>query len=302
MTLVDEMHVCRKNYLDGSVPAGFQRTMVVAKDGYYPVSEHKDIRIDIICLEEDAARKVKTEDRNVFYRLDRLGIPLVEITTKPDIDDPQEAREAAFRLGLLLRSTGKVHRVIGSIRQDINVSIKEGTRVEIKGVQKLDWIPILIEHEVQRQRNLVQISRDLEGRGAIEEDINVQEAIDLSQSFKKTSCKLVAGGLKRKEHLLGLRVPKFENSLGTEVQYRRRLGTEVSDRVKTITGLKGIIHSDEDLIKYGFSAVEITSIRDQLSIGESDAFIMVLGPDETVQRAIIQVKSRLIDAFHRCPT
>jgi len=301
MNLIDEMHVCRKNYLDGSVPAGFQRTMIVAKDGQYPVSDSKNIRIDILCLEEDAARKIKTEERTVFYRLDRLGIPLVEVTTKPDINDPHEAREAAFRLGLLLRSTGKVHKVIGSIRQDINVSIKEGTRIEIKGVQKLDWIPILIDHEIERQQKLVEIKKELTAKGVTGAEIVSQESQDLSSLFKKTTCKMVAAGLKKGEKLLGIKVPKSAGLLGKEVQYNRRLGTEVSDRVKIITGLKGIIHSDEDLPKYGFNGEELIKIREKLEIQEGDAFILVLGPEEVTVRAMVQVKARLEDAFQGVP-
>ncbi len=301
MNLIEEMHVCRKNYLDGSVPAGFQRTMVVAKDGQYPVSDSKNIRIDIICLEEDAARKIKTEDRTNYFRLDRLGIPLVEVTTKPDINDPNEAREAAFRLGLLLRSTGKVHKVIGSIRQDINISIKEGTRIEIKGVQKLDWIPILIDHEIERQIKLAEVKKDLLNKGATGQEIISQEPRDLSELLKKTTCKMVASGLKKGEKLFGIKVQKFAGLLGKEVQYNRRLGTEVSDRVKVITGLKGIIHSDEDLPKYGFKEEEISAIRENLEIHDGDAFILVLGPEETTARAMVQVKGRLEEAFQGVP-
>ncbi len=303
MNFIEEMHVCRKNYLDGSVPAGFQRTMIVAKDGQYPVSDSKNVRIDIICLEEDAARKIKTEERTVFYRLDRLGIPLVEITTKPDINDPKEAREAAFRLGLLLRSTGKVHKVIGSIRQDINVSIKDGTRIEIKGVQKLDQIPILIDHEIERQIKLVEIKKELATRGATPQEITSQEPHDLSELLKKTTWKMVATGLKKGEKLVGIKVPKFAGLLGKEVQYDRRLGTEVKDRVKIITGLGGIIHSDEDLPKKydGIKDDEISTIRENLEIQDGDAFILVLGSEDTTARAMVQVKSRLKDAFQGPP-
>ncbi|MFX1463805.1 MAG: Glu-tRNA(Gln) amidotransferase GatDE subunit E, partial [Promethearchaeota archaeon] len=128
--IIEEMHVCRKNYLDGSVPCGFQRTMILGTDGYIPLENGKKIRIDILSLEEEAARKIKTENKTNFFRLDRLGIPLVEVTTKPDINNPYECRECAERIGLLLWSTN-VKKVIGSIRQDINVSIKAGTRIEI---------------------------------------------------------------------------------------------------------------------------------------------------------------------------
>jgi len=138
LNIVDELHICRKNYIDGSVPAGFQRTMIVGVNGTIPLNDKKHIGIEILCLEEDACRKISQDKNKIAFRLDRLGIPLIEIATAPDINSPEEAREAAYRLGMLLRSTGKVKRIIGATRQDINVSIKGGTRVEIKEFR--NWI------------------------------------------------------------------------------------------------------------------------------------------------------------------
>jgi len=169
--IVEEMHVCRKNYLDGSVPAGFQRTMILGTDGFVMLKTGKKVGIEILSLEEDSARKIKTFNKTNYFRLDRLGIPLVEITTKPDINNPEECRECAERLGLLLWSTN-VKKVLGSIRQDINVSIKKGTRIEIKGVQKLDWIPTLINHEISRQIGLLDVKEELERRKLTERDVH----------------------------------------------------------------------------------------------------------------------------------
>jgi glutamyl-tRNA(Gln) amidotransferase subunit E len=132
--------------------------MILGTDGYITLENNKKIRIDILSLEEEAARKIKTENNTNFYRLDRLGIPLVEVTTKPDINTPEECRECAERIGLLLWMTN-VKKVLGSIRQDVNVSIKSGTRIEIKGVQKLSWIPLLINHEISRQLQLIEIRK-----------------------------------------------------------------------------------------------------------------------------------------------
>ena len=139
LNMVDEFHVCRKNYVDGSVPAGFQRTGIIGINGSIPISSEKEIGINLLCLEEDSCRKSGEGKNLIKFRLDRLGIPLVEVTTAPDINDPEEARQAALRIGILLRSTGKVKKELGAIRQDLNVSIKGGERIEIKGVQKLDW-------------------------------------------------------------------------------------------------------------------------------------------------------------------
>ena len=119
-----------------------------------------------LLLEEESAQRVEERDGGVTYSLDRLGVPLVEIGTRPDIDSPEQAREAAETIGMLLRSTGSVKRGLGTIRQDVNVSIAEGARVEIKGVQALDDIDDIVRREVGRQVELLEIREELAERGA----------------------------------------------------------------------------------------------------------------------------------------
>jgi len=150
MESVDEVHVMRKVVVDGSNVSGFQRTMLIATGGYVETSKGK-VRIDTLCLEEEAAKKINTTEKTVTYRLDRLGVPLLEITTAPDIVEGEHAKEVASILGMILRSTGRVKRGIGSIRQDINLSIKGFPRIELKGFQDLRNIPKVIENEVKRQ-------------------------------------------------------------------------------------------------------------------------------------------------------
>lgn len=297
--VIEEMHVCRKNYLDGSVPCGFQRTMILAKDGNVELENGKRIRIDIICLEEDAARKVRTENQTNYYRLDRLGIPLVEITTKPDINDPNECRECAERLGLLLWSTS-VKKVLGSIRQDINVSIKAGTRVEIKGVQKLDWIPILINHEVSRQIGLVEIKNELEQKQIKEGDLP-NSPIDLSKEINKDSSNFIAKGIKSGKKLFGVNFKGFEGIFGKVLMENYRFGTEVSSKVKSITGLKGLIHSDEDLKKYKFPEADLKKIKTKLNFADNDCFVLVLGTEKEVNKAIKVAIKRVRQAFKGVP-
>jgi Glu-tRNA(Gln) amidotransferase subunit E-like FAD-binding protein len=151
----EELIMMRKQVLDYSNTAGFQRTGLIARNGYVNVGNNV-IEISTICIEEDAARKIKQDNNNIFYRLDRLGIPLIEIATAPDIKTPEEAKEVAAYLGMILKSTGKFKSGIGTIRQDLNVSIKKGARVEIKGVQELRDIPKIIENEVKRQLMIVE--------------------------------------------------------------------------------------------------------------------------------------------------
>lgn len=297
--IIEEMHVCRKNYLDGSVPCGFQRTMILAKGGYVELEEGKKIGIDILCLEEDAARKIKTENKTNYFRLDRLGIPLVEVTTKPDINDPNECREAAERLGLLLW-TSKVKKVLGSIRQDINVSIREGTRVEIKGVQKLDWIPLLINHEISRQLKLVEIRNELEKRG-LKKDIAIQRPKDLTKALSNTKSNFLSKGIKSGKKLYGINFSGFKGIFGKELMEDYRFGTEVSSKVKSISGLKGIIHSDEDLKSYKFSNEDIEKINNQLNSDENDCFVLVLGTQNEVDKAIKVIIKRGKYSFEGVP-
>ncbi len=297
--IIEEMHVCRKNYLDGSVPCGFQRTMILGTDGFIMLENGKKIRIDILSLEEEAARKIKTENKINYFRLDRLGIPLVEVTTRPDITDPYECRECAERIGLLLWST-RVKKVIGSIRQDINVSIKAGTRIEIKGVQKLSWIPVLINHEVSRQLKLLEIKEELEKKKLDEK--NVQENfIDLSGVLSKTDSKFIAKGIKSGKKLFGINFSGFKGIFGNELMEDYRFGTEVSSKVKVISGLKGIIHSDEDLNNYNFSNEDIKKIKEKLASKEDDCFVLVLGSKKEVDKAMKVIINRVKFAFKGVP-
>jgi len=151
----EDLIMMRKQVLDYSNTSGFQRTGLVARNGYVNVSD-RVIEIESVCIEEDAARKVKEDSKNIVYRLDRLGIPLIEIATAPDIKNPEEARDVAAHIGMILKSTGNFKSGIGTIRQDLNVSIKNGARVEIKGVQDLRHIPKIIENEVKRQLKIIE--------------------------------------------------------------------------------------------------------------------------------------------------
>ncbi|MBY9003539.1 MAG: Glu-tRNA(Gln) amidotransferase subunit GatE [Candidatus Lokiarchaeota archaeon] len=297
--IIEEMHVCRKNYLDGSVPCGFQRTMILGTDGHVELKNGKKIGINILSLEEEAARRIKTENKTNYFRLDRLGIPLVEITTDPDINHPDECKECAERLGLLLWST-KVKRVIGSIRQDINVSIKSGTRIEIKGVQKLGWIPLLINHEISRQLGLVHIKEELEKRKLKPDDIPLK-GHDLTKLLKLNTS-FIGKGIKRGETLYGINFKDFKGIFGTELMEDYRFGTEVSSKVKILVGLKGLIHSDEDLSKYKFSNEDLKKIRKSLnSDSQNDCFLMILGSLKEVKKAIGIINQRVKMAFNGVP-
>ncbi|WP_432277058.1 Glu-tRNA(Gln) amidotransferase subunit GatE [Halobacterium salinarum] len=189
MDAVDRAHVMRKVVIDGSNTGGFQRSTMVAEGGAIDTSEGP-VGIEDLMLEEESAQRIEDREDGVLYSLDRLGIPLVEIGTKPDISSPAQAREAAERIGMLLRSTGKVKRGLGTIRQDVNVSIADGARVEMKGVQSLDDIDDLVREEVRRQVELLDIVDELDAR-----DAAVGKPRDVTDVFADTESGVIRGAL-----------------------------------------------------------------------------------------------------------
>ncbi|MEM2282910.1 MAG: Glu-tRNA(Gln) amidotransferase subunit GatE [Candidatus Hadarchaeales archaeon] len=290
---VDEIHVMRKIVIDGSNTSGFQRTALVATDGEVEFEGMK-FRVPTVCLEEDAARKTGETEGEIVYRLDRLGIPLIEIATGPDFSDPREAQRAALYLGQLLRMTGRVKRGIGTIRQDVNISIASGARQEIKGVQKLELISTVIEREVQRQLALLKIAKELQRRGA-----RVGSWLEVSDALRQSPCRLVKRALEAGGVILALRLEGFAGLLGEEIQPGRRLGTELSDHARAM-GVGGLLHSDE-LPGYGITAEEVDALRKLLQLGELDAFVLIAGERAKAEQAILAVARRAEQAIQGVP-
>ena len=293
MSVVDEAHVMRKIVVDGSNTSGFQRTLLLAREGAIETEDGPVGIEDLMLEEESAARLAETED-GVRYGLDRLGIPLVEIGTHPDIRSPAQAKEAAERIGMLLRSTGAVKRGLGTIRQDVNVSIEDGARVEIKGVQDLDLIDEIVELEVERQVELLEIAAELSER-----DASVGEPRDVTDAFEDTDSGVVAetladGGVVRAVPLVG-----FDELVGREIQPDRRLGTEFSDHAKR-HGAGGIFHTDE-LPGYGIEADEVAAVRDAVDADAGDAVALVAAEPETADMAADAVVARAETAIAGVP-
>jgi len=227
MMPVDEVFTMRKIVVDGSNTTGFQRTCFVASGGFLETASGR-VGVDTLCLEEDAASKVEAKGDTVTYSLDRLGIPLIEIATAPDIHTPSQAREVALYIGTLLRSLPEVKRGLGTIRQDVNVSIARGARVEIKGVQTLDLVEQTVEREALRQVSLLNIRDELLARGARVDG----EVFDITDVLKDTASKVVKKALSSGGVALAVRLPGFRGLVGKEIQPGRRLGSELSDRAK----------------------------------------------------------------------
>jgi glutamyl-tRNA(Gln) amidotransferase subunit E len=293
MKMVDELYTMRKIVIDGSNTSGFQRTALVATHGYIDSSAGR-VGIDVLCLEEEAAQKVEDKGDSVIYSLDRLGIPLVEIGTAPDIVSPAHAREVAQQIGMILRSTGKVKRGLGTIRQDVNISIAQGARVEIKGVQELALIETIVEREVTRQATLIEIKKHLNDQKAAVSD----EIIDVTSVFANTTSKVIQKALKGGV-VYAVNLTGFSGSVGKEIQPGRRLGTEFSDRAKK-SGVGGIFHTDE-LPNYGITKEEVEALRKAMSAGETDCVVMVADSKERSQGAMEAVIIRAKEALEFIP-
>jgi len=300
MYIPDEIHVMRKIVIDGSNTTGFQRTAIIGLNGYVE-DESGMIRIQTLCLEEDAARKTGEEENIVKYNLDRLGIPLIEIATAPDIHDPEQAERVAYKLGQLVRLTGKAKHGIGTIRQDLNISIKNGGRVEVKGVQHLYLIPKVIEYEVMRQLKLLEIRGELHRRG-LNPDMVKGEIIDVTGVFSNTKSKIIRRVLGLKDHgVYAIVLPGFKGLLKVEVQPGRRFGTELADYARAWGEVGGIFHTDE-LPGYGISEEEVAKLYEKTGANpEKDAIVFVADKADKAKRALEAVVERAKMAFYGVP-
>lgn len=270
MKFMDELEPMRKEVVDGSNPAAFQRTTIIGMDGNIQIGDYS-IDIPAISLEEESAGIVSNKGNTTVYDTNRIGIPLIEIDTSPYIKTPKQAKEIALRIGTLLRISGKVQRGIGTIRQDVNVSVKGGARTEIKGLQEVDMLDTFVKNEVLRQINLIKIKDVLLGRNA-----SIGQLVELSDLLRGTSVRIINNSSKNDVTVFGFRLIGFNGILGTEINPNRRLGSEISDYAK-MAGVKGIIHSDENLEQYGFTINEVEGIKNRLSVKSGDAFILVAG-------------------------
>jgi len=300
MQPIDEVHVMRKTVIDGSNTTGFQRTCIIASDGWIKVGE-KTIPMQAASLEEDAARKTGKEDAGkiIRYRIDRLGIPLIEVATAPVIYSPMEAQEVALAIGRILRDTGKVMRGLGTIRQDLNVSLPNGALIEIKGVQELELISKVVEYEVQRQLALIQVKEELRNRGVKADELK-EEFIDVSEVFRQTKCKVIRKALDKKQKTMAVKLAGFAGLLKRELMPDFRVGTELSDRAKFWGRVGGIFHTDE-MPAYGVTAEEVEALRKAAGASEGDAVVFVADTAENVQDALKAVVERAQEALAGVP-
>jgi glutamyl-tRNA(Gln) amidotransferase subunit E len=289
MKPVDEVHVMRKTVIDGSNTTGFQRTCVVALNGEIDI-KGKKIEISQVSLEEDAARKMGKDGQLIRYRIDRLGIPLIEITTAPVIYTPEEAQETAATIGRILRATRRVRRGLGTIRQDVNVSIRDGALIEIKGVQELDLVSQVVENEVNRQLGLLEIRDVLMNRGVEEHDL-CEDFVDVTDIFTKTKCKVIAKAVKQKNSVLAVKLHGFDGLLKKELSSGMRLGSELAGMARFWGRVGGIFHTDE-MPNYGIREEELEKLAQVLKKDPQDALVFVADTAENATDALKAVVER----------
>jgi glutamyl-tRNA(Gln) amidotransferase subunit E len=300
--VVDEVHVMRKIVIDGSNTTGFQRTAVIGLGGYLEV-EGARIGVQSVTIEEDAARIIGEDEKSRWFALDRLAVPLVEVALDPIAGDPEMVGRVALHLGRTLRSTGRVARGLGTIRQDLNVSVKGGRVVEVKGVQKLNLLPKVVAYEVARQLGLLEVSHRLKERGAKTVECSQR---DVSRVLLGTGSRIIQAKLREGGKVLCISAGGLQGLMGWEPSLGIRLGKEVAE-VARVNGLGGIIHSDE-FTKQGISQDEEEALRRECGVGKDAALILLAGQASKVEKAAQPVIQRLkqvtegVPAETRSPT
>jgi len=299
--LVDELHIARKQYLDGSIPTGFQRTAIYAVDGWIPYKDRK-VKIVQMSIEEDSCREVADYSHTRVYLTDRLGMPLIETVTGPDMRTPYEAAEVGWICAKLVRSTHKVRRGIGAARQDVNVSVEGGTRVEIKGVPKITMIPLLTHNEAMRQWNLLRLREELKKRGITPETFQTKD-FDITSLIKKPHYVPLKNAVESKLKIRCVLLKGFKDLLRWQTQTDTYFSKEISDRLRVIaclTTIPNMINSDSrtDTI----TSSEWQKIKKHVEATENDSLVIVWASDDDIQTAVNEIIIRAKEATIGIPS
>jgi glutamyl-tRNA(Gln) amidotransferase subunit E len=317
--IVDEVHIARKQYLDGSIPTGFQRTAIVGVNGALPF-RGRQLSITQVSVEEDSCREVKDRGHLIVWRTDRLGMPLIETVTAPELRTPDEVEEAILLIGRVCRSTGHVRVGIGASRQDVNVSVRGGRRVEIKGVPQAHWARALVHAEAVRQVNLLKLRAELLRRGFTAPAPLAVDSVDVTDLFAGSDL----GFLRREkwQHLVETegRKPNFELGAGAFCVRAARLkglaGTlshptqpdytfahELAGRIRVIACLdqRPILLHSEKWPDYRGGLAELRKVRQRLRCEADDAVAVVWGPEDDTVTAVNEIRLRYADALDGVP-
>ena len=298
LKLFDKVTFMRKLIIDGSITSGYQRTAMLGFNGSIDTT-FGEIKINGINLEEDSCRTLERFDNHTVFALDRQGIPLIEITTGPDVKTAQQGYELAIIIGNYLRSFSETKRGLGTIRQDLNISIKGGVRVEIKGTQNLKLIPQIIDAEIRRQKIHLSIVDELKNRKINENNFSDKNIYDITNIFKDTESAIVKENLSLKNSaVLAIKLNKFKNILGHELNKNYRFATEISNKNKAhFPTIKGLFHSDE-LPKYGITQEEVEKVRERLELGERDGFILVVNEKAVATESLYYILETIAELIN----
>jgi glutamyl-tRNA(Gln) amidotransferase subunit E len=299
LNVVGEVHITRKQYLDGSIPAGFQRTAILGVEGAIEL-KNKTVRLIQLSIEEDSCREISDIGHNRVYKTDRLGMPLIETVTYPEMVNPDEVKEACDYIRFLNRSTGKVLTGMGAGRQDVNVSCKGGTRVEIKGVAHTKWIPELTHIESFRQWALLAVRDELKKRKIeakkwkITHKVLNTDTIELKDKFKKQY-------LNQCEKLVLVNLPNFEGILSHFTQPGKMFADELADRLKVIACLErpNLYHTEE--LSPTFDIDFWKSMEKIIKSSKGDAMLIFRGPEDDISTALDVIQERCEMAMEGIP-
>ena len=300
-TVVDEIHIARKQYLDGSIPTGFQRTAIVTVGGWLP---YKDRKIDLIqmSIEEDSCREESDIGHRRVYIADRLGMPLIEVVTHPDMVTPQEVADVCNIIRKVCRRSGKVRTGIGAAREDVNVSVHGGTRIEIKGVPRIKEIPLLTYNEAMRQWNLLRLRSELHSRGIRANTLKTK--IDVVTKFlRKTKYQPIFDAIKQGQIVKCVTLTNCKNIFRWKTQTDTCFSKEVSDRIRVIACLThqpNMIHSDYP--GETISSLEGQKIRRTVGASEDDLLVLVWGDNQDTETAVKEINIRVREATIGVPS
>ncbi len=299
--IVDEIHIARKQYLDGSIPTGFQRTAIYALNGRIPYKDREVIIVQM-SIEEDSCREVSDIGHDRVFLTDRLGMPLIETVTGPDMKTPEEVAEVAWICSNLVRSTGKVRRGSGAAREDVNVSVTGGTRVEIKGVPKISRIPILTYNEAKRQWNLLRLREELKKRGITTKTFK-STGYDITSIFKNPLYQPIKKAIKNGMHVKCAVLKEYSGLLRWQTQTDTYFSKEISDRLRVIaclTTLPNIIHSDSK--GETISSFEWANIKKVVEADNNDTIVIVWGNERDTDTAVKEISIRAKEATIGIPS
>lgn len=298
LKIVGEVHITRKQYLDGSIPTGFQRTAILGIDGEIQL-KNKKVRLIQLSVEEDACREVSDIGHTRIYRTDRLGMPLIETVTYPEMVNPDEVEEACNYIRFLNRSTGRVRTGIGAGREDVNVSCTGGTRIEVKGVAHTKWIPEVTHVECFRQWALLAIREQLKARIKKEDWKMSYTALDPKQFHFYFDP--ITDAIKRGEKVYAVNLPQFDGLLSHFTQPGHPFYCEFADRLKVIACLeRPNMASSEDLEDVVSRSVFEKAAK-AMNAGDNDAQIIFWGPEDDIKTALETIEERALMAFDGVP-